>query len=51
MSKNLPASITPNQLKEYYPDKSKNCFPKDLKKYYYLVEKLRRENGVTDRSY
>lgn len=51
MAKNLPVSITPHQLKEYYPDKSKNWFPKDLKKYYYLVDKLMGDNGVTDRSY
>lgn len=51
MAKNIPATITPHQLKEYFPDKAKNWFPKDLKKYYYLVDKLMGENGVTDRSY
>jgi hypothetical protein len=51
MAKNLPASITPHQLKRYYPEKSRNWFPKDLKQYYHLVDELMGNNGITDESY
>jgi hypothetical protein len=51
MSKNLPASTTPYQLKHYFPEKSRNWFPKDLKQYYPLADELMGANGVTDESY
>jgi hypothetical protein len=51
MSKNLPTVTSPQQLKSYFPESSRNWFPKDLHKYYYLVDELMGDNGVTDESY
>ena len=51
MGKDLPASTTPRQLKGYFPEKARNWFPKDLYNYYYLVDELMGNNGVTDESY
>lgn len=51
MAKNLPSVTTPHQLKRYFPEKSRNWYPKDLYKHYHLVDELMGNNGVTDESY